>query len=155
MRAGLTDIPSLKWQNLITVHRAQMVPGQENTWWEVKGVTTIDATKAKSMYDQGVIFIYTGDSEYGKAGRIPKSVYLHAGRSKDFHKKIFNEATLTERVDKNQEVVIYGGTIDVVSGWPAAYASARAFTWGFSRVHYFIGGLREWNKAGYPIAKDK
>ncbi len=155
VRAGLTDIPSLKWQNLITVHRAQMVPGQENTWWEVKGVTTIDATKAKSMYDQGVVFIYTDLFEYWKASRIPKSVYLHAGRSKDFHQEIFNEVTLTERVDKNQEVVIYGGTIDVVSGWAAATASARAFTWGFSRVHYFTGGLLEWNKAGYPIAKDK
>ena len=155
MRAGLTDIPALKWQYLVTIHPGQVVPGDENTtWFEVKGVTTIDATKAKSMYDQGVVFIYTGSLEDWKAGRIPKSVYLPIRELNDFRKEIFNEATLTERVGKNQEVVIYIGTIDDVSGW-AAGASARAFTWGFSRVHYLTGGLRAWNKAGYPIAKDK
>jgi adenylate cyclase len=154
VRAGLRDIPALKWQYLVTVHRAQIVPGQEDTWWEVKGVTTIDATKAKSMYDQGVVFIYTDDFHEWKAGRIPKSVHLQGSRTKVFQREIFNEATLAERVDKNQEVVIYAGTFEGVHGEPA-YASARAFAWGFSRVHYFTGGLRDWNKAGYPIAKDK
>ncbi len=57
-----------------------------------------------------------------------------------------------EIVDKTEEVVFYGGTIDQV-GKSIPFACAKALTWGFTRVYYFAGGLRAWDKAGYPVER--
>jgi tetratricopeptide (TPR) repeat protein len=147
VRAGLTAIPELKWQYLITIHR---VLGPGNTWWEVEGVTTIDATTAKSLYDRGVVFINVSVETWWRAGHIPGSIHLPQPLPKDPYKKRLTKATLGKIVDKNQEVVFYGGTLEEVTlATPAA--CARALTWGFTQVYYFAGGVPAWNKAGYPV----
>jgi rhodanese-related sulfurtransferase len=151
VRTGLSDIPALKWQYLVIPHP---VYGQNNTWWDVEGATSVDATMAKSLYDLGVTFIFTADAEWWKEGHIPGAVHLSLDRPKDPAKKRFKEATLLEVVGKNEEVVFYGGTIDQISG-KAAYASAMALTWGFTRVYYFDGGLPAWSQAGYPIETEQ
>ena len=50
VRAGLTDIPELKWQFLVTIH-AVLGPG--NTWFEVEGATLVDIPTAKLFHDRG------------------------------------------------------------------------------------------------------
>jgi TolB-like protein/class 3 adenylate cyclase/rhodanese-related sulfurtransferase len=151
VRTGLSDIPALKWQYLVIPHP---VYGQNNTWWDVEGATSVDATMAKSLYDLGVTFISTANAEWWKEGHIPGAVHLLLDRPKDPAKKRFKEATLLEVVGKNEEVVFYGGTIDQISR-KAAYASAMALTWGFTRVYYFDGGLPAWSQAGYPIETEQ
>jgi TolB-like protein/class 3 adenylate cyclase/rhodanese-related sulfurtransferase len=147
VRAGLTDIPELKWQYLITIHR---VLGPGNTWWEVEGATQIDVTTAKSLYDRGVVFINVTIETVWKAGHIPGTVHLPQYHPNDPNKKRLTEATLLEIVDKNKEVVFYGGTTEEV-GLSTPAACAKALTWGFTQVYYFAGGLPAWKNAGYPV----
>ena len=147
IRAGLSVIPALKWQYLVTPHP---VSGNNNTWWEVVGTTSVDVTTAKSMYDRGVAFIYTSDARWWRKGHIPGSVHLPFERPKDSTSTRLKEATLLEIVDKDVEVVFYSGTIEE-DGFTAAYASALAVAWGFTEVYYLNSGLRVWNRAGYPV----
>jgi TolB-like protein/class 3 adenylate cyclase/rhodanese-related sulfurtransferase len=151
VRTGLSDIPALKWQYLVIPHP---VTGTAGTWWEVEGATSVDATMAKSLHVRGVAFIYTAAAEWGIGGHIPGSVHLPVVRPKVPTKKQFKEATLLEVVGKSEEVVFYGGTIDQIGRY-AAYASAMALTWGFTRVSYFGGGLPAWSQAGYPIETEQ
>ena len=51
-------------------------------------------------------------------------------------------------VDKNDEVVIHCFGQDCPY---SAYASAKAVTWGFTRVYYFSVGFPAWKGAGYPV----
>ncbi len=147
VRAGLTDIPALTWQYLVTPHPVQ---GRGNTWWEVEGATRVDAATAKSLYDRGVVFINTSVLWTWEAGHIPGTVSLPWPSPKDPARERLKEATLVEIVDKTEEVVFYGGTIDDPSR-SAGFACAKALTWGFTRVYYFAGGLGAWNEAGYPV----
>ena len=71
-------------------------------------------------------------------------------RSNDPAKERLKESTLLNLVAKTDEFVLYGSEIDGISA-SAAFASAKALTWGFTRVYYLGGELRAWNKAGYPI----
>ncbi len=147
VRAGLTDMPALKWQYLVTPHEGL---GAGDTWWEVEGATLIDVTMAKSMYDRGVVFVFADHETAWKAGHIPGTVHLPRHRRKDPTKERLTETTLMEIVDKSEEVVFYGGKL-ADYGVAQAAACAKALTWGFTRVYYFGGGLRAWNKAGYPV----
>jgi TolB-like protein/class 3 adenylate cyclase len=147
LRAGLADIPALKWHYLVIPHP---VLGSGNTWWEVEGAETVDATTAKSLYDRGVVFINASIVDTWNEGHIPGSVSLPKLQPKDPAKKRFQEATLLEIVDKSEEVVIYGGWIDEVDEL-APFACAKAVTWGFTQVYYFGGGLKAWYEAGYPV----
>jgi rhodanese-related sulfurtransferase len=102
------------------------------------------------MYDRGVVFINTSIVESWNEGHLPGTTHLPMARSEDPANRRLKEATLLEIVDKPDEVVFYGGTIDNNSQ-AAARASAKALTWGFTRVYFFAGGLRDWNEAGFPI----
>ncbi len=97
-----------------------------------------------------MVFINTSTVEVWKAGHIPGTVNLPLARPKDPTTKRFKEVTVAEMVDKTEEVVFYSGTIDDITQH-APYACAMALTWGFTQVYYFAGGLRAWNKAGYPV----
>jgi rhodanese-related sulfurtransferase len=147
VRAGLTDIPALKWHYLVTPHS---VPGPTNDWWEVEGATRIDAATAKSLYDRGVVFINVSGVGWWKEGHIPGTVHLSWPRPSDPAKERLKESTLLNLVAKTDEFVLYGSIIDSNSP-SAAFASAKALTWGFTRVYYLGGELRAWNKAGYPV----
>ena len=52
LRAGLTEIPALMWQQLVTHFADEGIH-----WFEVKGATEIDVLTAKSLHDSGVTFI--------------------------------------------------------------------------------------------------
>jgi TolB-like protein/class 3 adenylate cyclase len=147
VRTGLSKIPALKWQYLVTPH---LVLGSGNSWWEVEGATAVDATTAKSLYDRGVVFINVGTVDTWKAGHIPGTVSLPKVRPKDPARERLKEATLVEIVDKSEEFVIYGGWIDEVDK-SIAFASAKAVTWGFTQVYFFGGGLKAWYEAGYSV----
>ena len=107
---------------------------------EVKGATTIDVPTAKALHDRGVIFV---DIFYmWTAAHIPGAYYV------DVIAGEFDEFELLKIVEKDQEVVIYGG----VNRY-AANASAMAVMWGFEKIYYFRDGTEGWNSAGYPVEK--
>ena len=107
LRAGLSDIPALTWQYLITMH---WVLGLQTARYEIDGGTEIDLATAKSFHDKGVLFIDTGSEALWKKGRVPDALSLPSLRDMDDPtKKRFRETTLSEIVDKSEEVVFLGG----------------------------------------------
>ena len=143
VRSGLSEIPALTWQYLVTPHPIFDVG---NTWWEVEGATEVDAATAKSLYDRGVVFIDASTVQWWNEGHIAGAVNLPL-RDKEFPaKERLSEATLMEIVDKTAEVVFYERGYRY-----APFACVKTLTWGFERVYYFQDGIDGWKQAGHPV----
>ncbi len=154
LRAGLSDIPALTWQYLITMHFVQGL--QTTVRYEISGGTEIDLPTAKSFHDKGVVFIDTGSDALWKKGRVPGALNLPSTWDVDDPtEKRFRETTLSEIVDKSEEVVFYwwapGWSIS--GGGATIWVTAKAVNWGYQKVYYFHGGTPAWKEAGYPIEK--
>ena len=141
VRAGLSEIPALTWQYLITPHHVfGSAENPEQTWWEVEGVTMIDVSTAKSLHDRGVVFIDMRPVHEWNEGHIPGSINRPFRRTE----ARFTETTLMEIVDKTEEVVF-------ICCEGAVFLSAEAANWGFTRVYVMLDDAQGWKKAGYPI----
>ena len=134
VKAGVKS--DTNWLGLVT---------RKSDKYVVDGATTIDATSAKSLFDQGVPFIDTG--RYFQKGHIP-GAYHHLWY---FGGPTFNEIVLSQGFEKSNALVIYGPMEDFEDYAYPAYASAMAVSWGFEKVYYFADGLPAWKAAGYPI----
>jgi TolB-like protein/class 3 adenylate cyclase/3-mercaptopyruvate sulfurtransferase SseA len=146
VRAGLVDIPELKWQYLLTIHSTLGLG--VNTWWEVEGATLIDISTAKLFHDRGVIFIDVSGQSMWITGHIPGAVHLSWERSGDPSRARFTKATLREVAQYDDEIVLYFDDGSVAS---AAWEAAKAVTWGYRKVYLFGGGAQAWKAAGYPV----
>jgi rhodanese-related sulfurtransferase len=109
--------------------------------YEVAGAVKIDAATAKALHDRGVVFVDVRDAGSFGRGHIPGAAHLDLNIG-------LSEESLSRLVGKDEEVAF--------SCWGkycpyAAYASAKAIAWGFTRVHYFAGGVPAWMDAGYPV----
>lgn len=101
----------------------------------------IDVAEAKALLARGVPFIDVRASLSFDNGHLPKAVNLPllTGLSKE---------SLAKVAGKDDEIVFY---------WQgkqcsyAAYASAKAVAWGYTRIYYFAGGFLEWDDEGYPL----
>jgi len=144
VRAGLNDIPALKWQYLVTVH---VVLGPGNSWFEVEVATKIDIATAKSFHDRGVVFIDVSGESNWNAGHIPGAVHLPGERTADPNQVRFNKTTLGEVAQHNDEIVLYRSDWGIIS----PFVMAKAVTWGYQKVYSFRGGAQAWKDAGYPI----
>ncbi|MGH6719455.1 MAG: rhodanese-like domain-containing protein, partial [Alphaproteobacteria bacterium] len=107
----------------------------------VEGATRIAAGTAKALHERGVVFIDVRDGGSYDAGHVPNAFNLDLNVD-------FDEEHLSRLVAKDQEVVL--GCFGEHCPW-AAYASAKAILWGFTRVYYFAGGFPEWQDVGYPV----
>ena len=78
---------------------------------------------------------------YYENGHIPKAINLSlvTGLSRE---------ALAKVAGKEDEVVFYCQGRNCTH---AAYASAKAVAWGYTRVYYFAGGFLEWDDEGYPL----
>lgn len=108
---------------------------------QIDGATTVDATKAKSMFDKGTLFVDVRKDKDFNAGRIPGAEHIEL-------KKVLSEATLGKVAKKGQAVVIYCNGPKCMR---SSKASAKAVGWGFKNVYYFRGGFPAWKSAGYPV----
>jgi len=106
----------------------------------VDGATTIDAAKAKELFDSGTVFIDTRKDADWNAGRVPEAVHLDV-------KKVMSEETLGEQVKKGEAVVMYCNGHKCMR---SSKASAMAVGWGYTEVYYFRDGFPAWKAAGYP-----
>jgi tetratricopeptide (TPR) repeat protein len=147
VRAGLTEIPALKWQYLVTSHR---VLGPGNSWLEVEGATQVDVSTAKSLYDRGVLFVDVGSQSMRNAGHIPGAVHLPYDRTGDPSRVRLRRTTFREIAAYNDEIVITFGYLDYLDSH-VAWEAAKAVAWGYSKVYHFDGGARVWKEAGHPI----
>ncbi len=107
----------------------------------VAGAITVDASEAKRLFDQEIMFIDVRKDKDWAAGRIPGAEHLEL-------KKVFSDKTLGKLVKKDQMVVIYCNGPKCMR---SSKASAKAVGWGFKKVRYFRGGLPAWKVAKYPV----
>jgi rhodanese-related sulfurtransferase len=107
---------------------------------KVDGATTVDAVKAKELFDQGVLFVDPRRISDFDAGRIPDAVSLEM-------KSVFSEASLAEHVQKNDPIVFYCNGPKCLR---SAEVSKLAVGWGYTNVYYFRDGFPAWQAAGYP-----
>jgi len=114
-----------------------------NGEFSVKGAIKIDVNIASKMHGNGVTFVDARSANFFKLGHIPGSVSL-------FVLDELTEENLAKHVEKWQAVVFY---CDYPRCYKSAQASAKAITWGYTKVHYFAGGMEAWEKAGHPITK--
>lgn len=111
----------------------------------VEGATTTSVDQAKSLFDKGVKFIDVRNPRLYAKKHIPGAHHL------DF-KNVFTEQTLASVAERDEPVVIYCSGVKCSR---SSRASAMAASWGFSQVHYFRGGIVDWNNAGYPVEASK
>ena len=109
--------------------------------FEVPGATTVNAAKAKALHGRGVPFVDVRAVADWNIGHIPGAVHLEL-------KEVFSEAALLRVVGKGTEVVIL---CEGPKCLRSSKASAKAVSWGFTRVYYFRDGFPAWRAAGYPV----
>jgi len=107
----------------------------------VEGATTVDAARAKALFDKGVTFVDVRKDKDWDAGRVPGARHIEL-------KKVLSDATLSEAVKKDQEVVIYCNGPKCMR---SSKACAKAVSWGFKKVYYFREGFPAWQTASYPV----
>jgi TolB-like protein/rhodanese-related sulfurtransferase len=123
-----------------------LVISKASGWYDIEGATTINADTAKAMHDRGVPFI----DVYRRwmTEHIPGAYMMSLDEGE------FNEVRLLDIVNRDQEVVIYGGEgAGGVGTRAAANASAMAVKWGFEKVYYFAEGIDGWKEAGFSPEK--
>ncbi len=86
------------------------------------GATTVDITKAKSLFDKKVTFIDTHSNKNWGAGRIPGAMHM------DLNKDGFTKDILGTKVKKDQEVVMYCNGEKCMR---SSEASEQAIRWGY------------------------
>jgi len=106
----------------------------------INGATTVNASKAKALFDKGITFVDVRKDKDWNAGRIPDAVHIDL-------KNGYSDESLSKAVKKDQEVVIYCNGPKCMR---SSKASTKAVSWGFSKVFYFRGGFPAWKAAGYP-----
>ena len=107
----------------------------------IDGATTVDAAKAKQLFDSGAAFVDTRRNSDWDAGRIPDAIHLEL-------KSNYTEASLSGEVSKGEPMVCYCNGHKCKR---AAACSKKAVSWGFSKVYYFRDGFPAWKAAGYPV----
>ena len=107
----------------------------------VAGAATIDAATAKRLHDQGAVFVDVRQPPHFAGGHIPTATNL------DLSHELAKD-TLAAVAKSDEEIVFscFGKYCTY-----AAFASAKAVKWGYSRVNYFAGGFPAWKAAGYPV----
>jgi rhodanese-related sulfurtransferase len=107
----------------------------------VEGATSVDAAKAKELFDSGVLFVDVRSDKDWEAGRIPDAVHLEL-------KSNYTADSLGAEMAKADPVVIYCNGEKCLR---SSKASMQAVEWGFTSVYYFRDGFPAWKAAGYPV----
>ncbi len=107
----------------------------------VAGATTVTTKRAKSLMNQGVIFVDVRGIKYYADEHIQWAVHLDV-------KSTLTEASLLKVVAKDKPVVFYCN-----GEWckASSIASQKAVAWGWTKVFYYRGGIPEWEKANLPL----
>jgi len=117
------------------------IAGAELSPTAIAGATLVDASQAKSLFDDGAAFIDVRKPSDWDAGRVPGAIHLEL-------KKVYTEESLMDEVDKDEKIVIYCNGHKCLR---SAKATVKAVEWGFSEVYYFRDGLPGWKAAGYSV----
>lgn len=108
----------------------------------VTGARTVDLSQAKSLFDEGAVFIDVRDAQSWSLGHIQGSVNL------DFNASEFAVLYISKELDRTTPIVFYTSSPLNVS---SAMASYFASNWGYRNVYYFREGFYSWMAADFPV----
>jgi rhodanese-related sulfurtransferase len=107
----------------------------------VLGAQTIDTRIAKSLHEQGVVFIDVRKREDYDAGHISGAHNLPIASN-------FNEQNLAALVLKENPAVIYCNGIHCMG---SSKAAQQAIAWGWTSIYYYRNGIPDWKLHNHPI----
>ncbi|NPU92632.1 MAG: rhodanese-like domain-containing protein [Gammaproteobacteria bacterium] len=108
----------------------------------VFGAKTVTLDQAKSLFDEGAVFIDVRDPQAWSLGHIEGSVNL------DFNASEFAVLYVSKELDRKTPIVFYTNSpLEARS----AMASFFASNWGYQNVYYFREGFYSWMAADFPV----
>lgn len=109
---------------------------------QIAGAVSVDAPKAKELFDEGVIFVDVRSDKDWNAGRVPDAEHLNI-------KTDFTEENLGKIfASKDDPMVIYCNGEKCLR---SSKASKMAVDWGYTNVYYFRDGFPAWKSENYPV----
>jgi rhodanese-related sulfurtransferase len=123
-----------------------------NTPNSLKGATLVDAAKAKSLVDSGVVLIDARvANEYADAhikGAISVPYKEKSAKSEDYDASQDSFDLSKLPADKSTPILFYCNGEECWKGYKASKAAVKA---GYKTVYWFRLGIPEWKAKGYPI----
>jgi len=117
----------------------------------LKGATLVDAVKAKSLSDSGVMVIDSRvANEYAEShikGAISVPYKEKSAKSADFDASQDSFDLSKLPADKNTAMIIYCNGAEC---WKSYKASTAAIKAGYKTVYWFRLGIPQWKAKGYP-----
>jgi rhodanese-related sulfurtransferase len=117
----------------------------------LKGAILVDAAKAKSLADSGVMVIDARvANEYAEAhikGAISVPYKEKSAKAVDFDASQDSIDLSKLPSDKNKAVLIYCNGAECWKSYKASMAAIKA---GYKTVYWFRLGIPEWKAKGYP-----
>ncbi|HTN93189.1 MAG TPA: rhodanese-like domain-containing protein [Gallionella sp.] len=117
----------------------------------LNGATVVDAVKAKSLIDSGVMAIDARvANEYAEShikGAINIPYKEKSAKAMDFDAKLDSIDLSKFPSNKSTPMVIYCNGPEC---WKSYKASTAAIKAGYKTVYWFRGGIPEWKAKGYP-----
>jgi rhodanese-related sulfurtransferase len=117
----------------------------------LNGATVVDAAKAKSLIDSGVMAIDARvANEYAEShikGAVSIPYKEKSAKAVNFDVKEDSFDMKKFPANKSTPVVIYCNGPEC---WKSFKASTAAIKAGYKTVYWFRGGLPEWKTKGYP-----
>lgn len=108
----------------------------------IGGVETVTVKQAKTLYDQGAVFIDVRDTPSWSMGHIDGALNL------DLETNEFLVLYLSEDLDRNTPLVFYTASPLNVRSAMAVYFANQ---WGYRNVYYFREGYYAWISKDYPV----
>ena len=116
------------------------------------GATLVDATAVGQMLQGGGVFIDTRTEAEFKAGRVPGAVlvpYVEKSQKEPDFNATADSFDLSKLPPAKNTVIVFAcNGAECWKSFKASHASVKA---GYSKVHWFRGGLPEWRAAGLKV----
>ena len=117
----------------------------------LKGATVVDAIKAKSLVDSGVMAIDARVANEYAEGYIKGAINVpykeKSAKAVDFDMKLDSFDLSKLPTDKNTALLIYCNGPECWKSYKASIAAIKA---GYKTVYWFRLGIPEWKAKGYP-----
>ncbi len=116
------------------------------------GATLVDATAVDQMLQGGGVFIDTRTEAEFKAGRVPGAVlvpYVEKSHKEPDFNATADSFDLSKLPPSKNTVIVFA--CNGAECWKSFKASHAAVKAGYSKVHWFRGGLPEWRAAGLKV----
>lgn len=118
---------------------------------QLPGARVVTAQDVKGLLDQGALLVDTRTESEFNAKHMPRAVLASYGE-KSIKDVAFQAAqddfSALDRLDKSARIIF---SCTGAECWKAYKASRLALERGFKAVHWFRGGLSEWESAGQAV----